>query len=128
MSPIDELRSHLLEAERILATEFSFDLAEPCYLRCLEIVRANPDQRVAFAAALTEAFDQGLICDEPVAYLMHVLEWSEVRTWAESCLRAMAHPIADGRPLEKIIEAYAADWGHREFYPSLLGMPLSGRG
>lgn len=127
MSPIDELRSHLLEAERILDTDFSFDLAEPCYLRCLEIVRANPDQRTAFAATLTEAFNQGLICDEPVAYLMHVLKWSEIRTWAESGLRAMAYPIADGRPLEKIIEGYDADWGHREFYPSLLGTPLPDR-
>lgn len=121
MSPIDEFKEHLLEAEHVLDTEFSFDLAEPNYLRCLEVVAANPLHRVQFARALTDLFEDKLVSDEPVAFLMHALQWSEIRSWAEESLRAMASPDIHGRPYEKIIKAYEPDWTNREFYRLFRG-------
>ncbi len=118
MSPIDEFKEHLLEAEHVLDTEFSFDLAEPNYLRCLEVIAANPLNRVEFAQALTGLFDGKLISDEPVAFLMHALQWPEVRSWAVESLRTMASPEIHGRAYEKIINAYEPEWEHREFYRS----------
>ncbi|WNL45663.1 hypothetical protein RKE25_19970 [Dyella sp. BiH032] len=121
MSPIDEFKERLLEAEHVLDTEFSFDLAEPNYVRCLEVIAGNPSHRVEFAKALTGLFDGKLISDEPVAFLMHALRWPDVRSWAVESLRTMASPEIHGRPYEKIIKAYEPDWENREFYRSFQG-------
>jgi hypothetical protein len=40
----------------------------------------------------------------------------EVRNWAEDSIREMPNPIATGRPLEKVIEAFSDDWENQEFY------------
>jgi hypothetical protein len=116
MLPVDEFRQQLLEAERILDTDFSFDLAEPAYVCCLELVKDNPTERADFAHLLTSLFLEGRISDEPVAFHMHKLRWPEVREWAQGQLNTMAEPVLHGRPFLKIINAFADDWENAEFY------------
>jgi hypothetical protein len=77
MPPIDEFRQQLLKVERILGTDFSFDLAESAYVRCLELARDNPNNRAEFVRLLTTMFLDGLLSDEPIAFLMHKLRWPE---------------------------------------------------
>lgn len=113
---VDALKSELLAAENILKTEYSFEKAEPNYLKCLQIIRSAPEMRPQFAELLKLLFDTNEVSDEPIAFLMHVLRWSEVRAWAEQKMRQMHAPIATGRPLEKIIEAFNDDWENQEFY------------
>ncbi|SFF96627.1 hypothetical protein SAMN05518865_106326 [Duganella sp. CF458] len=113
---MNALKSELLAAENILNTEYSFERAEPNYVRCLEIIGGNPEMRPQFSELLTSLFDAGLVSDEPLAFLMHVLRWSEVREWAEISIRQMPNPVATGRPLEKVIEAFGDDWENEEFY------------
>lgn len=113
---IDAFKSELLAAENILNTEYSFDKAEPNYMRCLDIIKSAPEMRPQFSALLTSLFDANEVSDEPLAFLMHVLRWTEVREWAESSIRQMPNPIATGRPLEKVIEAFSDDWENQEFY------------
>ena len=116
---VDALKSDLLAAENILNTEYSFEKAEPNYLRCLDIIKSAPEMRPQFADLLTSLFDANEVSDEPVAFLMHVLRWPEVREWAENKIRQMPNPIATGRPLEKVIEAFSDDWENQEFYELL---------
>lgn len=113
---IDAFKSELLAAESILNTEYSFEKAEPNYMRCLDIIESAPHMRPQFSALLTSLFDANEVSDEPLAFLMHVLRWPEVREWAESSIRQMPNPIATGRPLEKVIEAFSDDWENQEFY------------
>jgi hypothetical protein len=113
---IDALKSELLTAENILNTEFSFEKAEPNYLRCLDIIKNAPEMRNQFSDLLIGLFETNEVSDEPISFLMHVLRWPEVREWAERKIRKMSNPIATGRTLEKIIEAFSDDWENKEFY------------
>jgi hypothetical protein len=116
---INEFKRELLAAESVLDTEYSFDLAEPNYLRCLEIVRAHPEMRAQFSASLIGLYEANEVSDEPVAYLMHVLRWPEVASWVEERLRNLPDPVATGASLEKILAAYGERWENKEFYAHL---------
>jgi hypothetical protein len=116
LSDLDLLKTELLAAEGILDTEFSFDRAEPHYVRCLEIIGGQNVNRSDVVLLITSLFLNGSLSDEPIAFLMHKLRWPEVRQWAEEELRRMANPKANGRPLEKIIAAYDIGWENRIFY------------
>ncbi|WP_218080550.1 hypothetical protein [Anthocerotibacter panamensis] len=113
---IGALSSELLAAENILNTEYSFEKAEPNYLRCLDIIKKAPEMRPQFVDLLTTLFEAKEISDEPVAFLMHALQWSEIREWAEDKIRQMPNAVATGGPLEKVIEAFSDDWKNQEFY------------
>ena len=113
---IDTLKSELLAAENILNTEYSFEKAEPNYMRCLDIINSAPNMRPQFSELLTSLFDADEVSDEPLAFLMHVLRWHEVREWAERSIRQMPNPITTGRSLEKVIEAFSNGWENQEFY------------
>ncbi len=113
---VEALKNELLAAENILNTEYSFEKAEPNYLQCLDIIKGAPEMRPQFVDLMTSLFDVNAVSDESVAFLMHVLRWPEVREWAENSIRQMPNPIATGRPLEKVIEAFSDDWENQEFY------------
>jgi|AraplaCL_Col_mMS_1032034.scaffolds.fasta_scaffold01361_2 hypothetical protein len=123
MLPMDEFRQQLLEAERILDTDFSFGLAEPTYVRCLELVKDNPGERFEFVRVMTTLLLEGRISEEPIAFLMHKLRWPEVLEWAQRQLNSMAKPVLHGRPLAKIINAFSDDWENKEFYKTFGGGP-----
>lgn len=116
---INNFKRELRAAEKVLNAEYSFELAEPNYLRCLEIVRAHPDMRAQFVSSLIGLYETQEVSDEPVAYLMHVLKWSEVAAWAEERLRASPDPIATGASLEKVLAVYDENWENKEFYVHL---------
>ena len=105
-----------MAAEHVLATEYSFDLAEPCYRKCVALLEHDTDLRRAAVELMAELYDQGILSDEPIAYLVHVLQWTEVAEWARARLMALDNPRCHGRPLEKIMEALSADWENRDFY------------
>lgn len=113
---VEKLKNELLAAENVLNTEYSFEKAEPNYLRCLEIIKNAPEMRLQFSTLMTSLFDSNQVSDEPLAFLMHALRWPEVREWAEDKIHQMPNPIATGRPLEKVIEAFGDDWENQEFY------------
>jgi uncharacterized protein (DUF1778 family) len=110
------LRKELLSAENILNTEYSFDLAEPNYRRCLELINGSQVNRTEVLNLMTSMFENREVSEEPIAYLMHILRWHEVREWAEKLLACMDNPMLYGRPLEKILEAYSDSWENRDFY------------
>jgi hypothetical protein len=114
--PLSTLRAELLAAEYVLNTDFSFDLAEPHYRRCLALIHSEQKLRREFVALMTSMFETNELGDEPVAYLMHCPRWREVLTWAEDNLRTMEHPILHGRPLANICEAFDDRWQNRKFY------------
>ena len=113
---IEAFEQALLVSEEVLNTEYSFDKAEPSYLRCLEIIDAAPHLRPQIVALLIELFREKKISDEPVAFLMHRLRWPEIREWAEAQLVGMRNPMANGRALEKVLMAYSDGWENKEFY------------
>lgn len=47
MDAINALRAELRQAESILNTKYSFELAEPCYLRSLQIIAEASSERAA---------------------------------------------------------------------------------
>lgn len=116
MTMIDALRAELLKAESILNTQYSFDLAEPNYVKCLQLIAEVPEQREQVANLITSLFTSGEVSDEPIAFLMHALRWPAVLDWAKNRLQQMENPVADGRPLEKIVAAFGDDWENRNFY------------
>lgn len=113
---LKQFEDQLIHAEHVLNTEYSFDRAEPGYLRCLELIDGAPELKAEFEDLLIALFSNGRVSDEPLAYLMHRLRWPKVHDWAEEQLRAMPNPLADGAPLEKVLNAYSDHWGNREFY------------
>ena len=118
---VHALRAELLSAEAILNTQYSFGLAEPSYIKCLELIAGAPEQRDQLGKLITSMLASGEVSDEPVAFLMHVLRWPEVLDWARNQLRHLKNPIANGRPIEKIIAAFSDDWENREFYKMFDG-------
>lgn len=113
---VEDVERLLLTAEHILGTEYSFDLAEPTYRVCLELIVGAPDERPALSALLIAMYENKRVSDEPIAYLMHSLSWSEVREWAEQSLRADPGSIATGAGRVNILAAYSDDWDNRDFY------------
>lgn len=116
---IRDFERELIAAEDTLNNEYSFELAEPNYLRCLKIIRSAPHMTEDFTRSMIRLYDSKAVSDEPLAYLMHVLKWPKVASWAEERLRALNNPIATGASLEKILAAYDDDWENREFYAHL---------
>jgi hypothetical protein len=116
---IQKFEGELLSAEQILSTEFSFELAEPNYQRCLAYIQSAPDLQPEFERRALELFESKQVSDEPIAYLMHVLRWPGVRSHLEQGLRKMAHPIATGAPYEKVLSAYEDAWENKDFYSQL---------
>lgn len=128
-SDIMKLELELLAAEEVLNTEYSFDLAEPHYDRCLEIIGRQAISRSDIVALIGSLFSSKSISDEPVAVLVHKLRWPEFRIWAEKELQKLDRQRVDGRPLEKILAAYEDDWENSFFtkcFPSYcLGSAFS---
>ncbi|PLC40478.1 hypothetical protein C0Q88_21990 [Ralstonia pickettii] len=113
---LKQFEDQLLHAEHVLNTEYSFDLAEPDYLRCLELINGAPELQAQFEDTLIALFSNGRVSDEPLAYLMHRLRWPKVHDWAAEQLRAMPNPLADGASLEKVLNSYSDGWKNRGFY------------
>ncbi|WP_048438931.1 hypothetical protein [Caenimonas sp. SL110] len=116
---ITQVRDELLRAENVLNTDFSFELAEPNYLRVLALMASAPQLQPQFEDLLITLFRDHKVSDEPIAYLMHRLRWPNVRQWMDAQLLAMPDAIATGAPSEKVIAAYSDDWENREFYQHL---------
>ena len=114
-----ELERELLQAEHVLNTEYSFDLAEPNYLRCLQVIQEAPELQPQVEALLIELFETRRVSDEPIAYLMHKLRWPGVQAWMERKLKELPHSIAGGVSYEKVLAAYSDSWENREFYKGL---------
>ena len=116
MTTIDALRHELLSAESILNTQYSFDLAEPCYVRCLQLIANAPEQREQIIKLFISMCMSGEVSDEPVAFLMHALRWPEIQDWAQYQLQSMENPLRNGRRFEKIVAAFDEEWENKEFY------------
>ncbi|HSC76228.1 MAG TPA: hypothetical protein VLB90_08335 [Pseudomonadales bacterium] len=116
MMIIENFKNELLEAENILATKYSFELAEPNYIRCLEIISLSPDLQEQFEQCIIELFESRKLRNEPIAYLMFKLRWPRIKLWAEGELKKLENPIATGAPLGKILDAYDDDWDNKDFY------------
>ena len=113
---INRLRQKLLQAEHVLDTEYSFDRAEPHYRESLALIDSATENKEEFAHLLMDMYSSKSISDEPLAYLMHVLRWSNIRSWLEEQLAKDPTAIATGVSHEKVLAAYQDDWANREFY------------
>lgn len=113
---IQNFEQELLAAEHVLCTEYSFELAEPYYRRCLADIRKAPHLQLQFERVMLDLFEAKRVSDEPLAYLMHKLRWTGVRDQMEKWLREMPHAIATGAPYEKVLAAYGEDWENKAFY------------
>ena len=113
---ITELKNEILAAEEVLNTKYSFDLAEPNYDRCLEIIESAPELQREFSELLISLLESEAVSDEPVAYLMRALRWESVRAWAKNELAKMSDVMITGVVHLKVLEAYKADWENEEFY------------
>jgi hypothetical protein len=116
MSALLRLRDELAAAEHVLATQFSFELAEPNYRRCLRIISEHPERREEIGTLLIAMLNKRVISAEPLAYLMHCLRWGEVEAAIADQLSSMSSPMIHGRELEKILEAFSDKWENHEFY------------
>jgi hypothetical protein len=117
---IAALKSEILAAEEVLNTQYSFELAEPNYNRCLEIIKSAPELQPEFSELLISLLESEAVSDEPVAYLMRVLRWEEVRAWAKNELALMSDVMITGVVHLRVLEAYEADWENEEFYARFL--------
>lgn len=113
---IDALKQELLSAEEILNTKYSFDLAEPNYMRCLEIIKSIPKLRPQFIDLMLSLLESEAVSNEPIAYLMHALRWEEMRIKLQKKLTELPDVIVTGVPFRKVLEAYDDAWENQEFY------------
>ena len=113
---ISDLHAELVQAEHVLNTQYSFELAEPHYRKCLSLIEHAPAYQSDFEKLLLDMYFEKMISDEPLAYLMHVLRWPNIQTSLESKLANDTAAIATGRAHEKVLSAYDDEWANREFY------------
>jgi hypothetical protein len=113
---IEEITAELLRAEDILNTHFRNDLAEPFYKKCLQLIGENPSLKQRIVSVFLELFTAHRISHEPLAYLMHVLRWPEIRASLESTCRQFSNPIVEAVDISKVLAAYDDNWEDREFY------------
>ncbi len=113
---INDLQAELAEAERVLDTQYSFELAEPHYRKCLSLIERAPAYQSDFEKLLLDMYFEKTIGDEPLAYLMYVLRWPNIRTSLESKLAEDPKAIATGQAHEKVLSAYDDEWANKEFY------------
>jgi len=113
---IEQIEAELLQAERVLDTEYSFELAEPHYRNCLALIASAPSRQEEMENLMIRMYSERTISDEPVAYLMHVLKWPKVRSWVERKLAEDTAAIATGAAHENILMAYSEEWKNKEFY------------
>jgi hypothetical protein len=113
---ISDLYEQLVQAEHVLDTQYSFELAEPHYRKCLSIIEHAPAYQKEFEDLLLKMYFEKVISDEPLAYLMHVLRWPNVRKDLELKITHDPTAIATGRSHEKILSAYHDEWANRDFY------------
>lgn len=106
----------LVQAENVLDTQFLFELAEPHYRKCLSIIEQAPEYRGEFEALLLKMYVKRLISDEPLAYLMHILRWKNIKRTLENELFNDPVAIATGRGHEKVLAAYDDKWLNKDFY------------
>lgn len=111
-----QIRDELMKAERLLNTEFSFDLAESIYRRCLNVIKSTPQDQQEIEQLLVDLFRTKQVSSEPLAYLMHLLRWEGVRLAIEMDLRTLDSPIATGADHAKVLAAFEPEWENREFY------------
>ena len=116
---IDNFEAELLKAEEILNTEFSFDLAEPNYLSCLDLITNNKHLEHEFESSIINLFDSKKISDEPVAYLMFKLRWIGVKNWIEDKIKSLDNPMIEADSLQKVLDAFSDDWDNQDIYSSL---------
>jgi hypothetical protein len=113
---VEDITAELLKAQDVLNTQFSANLAEPYYKKCLELIAGNPQVRRQVESRLLELFVSHKISDEPLAYLMHVLRWPVIKASLERSARQFANPIVEGVDIAKVLEAYEEMWENKEFY------------
>lgn len=109
-------QAELAEAERVLDTQYSFELAEPHYRKCLSLIEHAPAYQSDLEKLLLDMYLEKTIGDEPLAYLMYVLRWPNIRTSLESKLANDPKAIATGQAHEKVLSAYDDEWANKEFY------------
>lgn len=113
---VNALRAEIVQAEKVLDTQFSFELAEPHYRKCLSIIEQAPEYKGEFEILLLEMYCEQMISDEPLAYLMHILRWENIKKTLEYKLFNDPAAIATGQRHEKVLSAYHDKWANRDFY------------
>ena len=113
---IINFRRELMQAEHVLNTKYSFDLAEPYYRKCLSFVADSPEYQNDFENELLNLYLGGLVSDEPVAYLMHILRRKNVKLAIEGIMFGDSSAIASGQFHQNILSAYDDEWEHKIFY------------
>lgn len=113
---IIKFRHELIQAEHVLNTKYSFELAEPYYRKCLSFVADSPEFQSDFESELLSLYLEGLISDEPLAYLMHILRWKNVKLAIEEIMFGDSSAIASGQFHQNILSAYDDEWEHQIFY------------
>lgn len=117
---IEKLREFLYEAKKILRTEYSFERPERVYLEALALIRGAPDMQEDFCSLITRMYADREVDDESIAYLMYVLRWQQIFTWAKNEIKALDFPMSDARPYQNILDAYDDNWENIDFYPHIL--------
>lgn len=113
---VNALQVELVQAENVLDTQFSFELAEPHYRKCLSIIEQAPEYQGEFEILLLKMYFKQMISDEPLAYLMHILRWKNIKRTLELKLFNEPAAIATGRGNEKVLAAYYDKWLNKDFY------------
>lgn len=114
---------NLLHAEHILDTDFSFDLAEPSYQKCLKIVYEHPEIVPILEENIISMLEKGEISSEPIAYLMYCLRWPGLKAWLEQQLMDYNMSMTSSTLYNKILYSYDYDWGNKYFYKYLWASP-----
>ena len=113
---VNAFQVELVQAENVLDTQFSFETAEPHYRKCLSIIDQAPEYQGEFEMLLLKMYFKQMISDEPLAYLMHVLRWENIKRTLEFELFNDPAAIATGRGHEKVLAAYDDEWLNKDFY------------
>lgn len=114
MNAIANFEGLCLEATEVLDKHYSLHVAEPFFLRALEIIKANPHLQSEFELALIRVVDGSLEPFEIAEFCLRELRWPAIREHAMEKIRT-----ADARArqvLQRVLSVYESVWEDADLY------------
>jgi hypothetical protein len=114
MNAVTNFEGLCRDAAAVLDKDYSLHVAEPFFLKALEIIKANPQLQPEFELALIRAVDGGLEPFEIAEFCMRELRWPAIREHAAEKIKT-----ADPRSrqvLQRVLSVYEPVWEDADLY------------
>ncbi|MDR3443763.1 hypothetical protein [Dyella sp.] len=102
------------EAGKVLDEDYSLGIAEPLFVKALNLVKENPGFRKEFESEFLRILDKGIGPFELVEFCMRDLRWPAIREHAIAQLGDS--DVRKAQVLQRILNVYEPVWEDEDLY------------